>query len=112
MQKIGTTTFFDANDAAYTFDVYPVDADLNATGAVYVVARRRQADDGSFAYDPVYIGQTEDISKHLANHPRRACFREYDADVVCVFTDDEKTTRQEIETVLLQRHEAPCNHVD
>lgn len=110
MEKLGTTTFYDANEAAYTFDVYPLDAAFHDGGAVYVVARRYQDEDGSFAHDPVYVGQTDDLSTHFRSHPRRSCFEKHDADAACVFADPEQATRQEIETALLQRYEAPCNH--
>lgn len=111
MEKLGTTTFYDANDAAYTFDVYPLDAAFHDGGAVYVVAQRHEDENGAFEYDPVYIGQTSDLSNHFGEHPRQACFEEHNAATVCVFADPERATRQEIETALLNRYDAPCNDV-
>jgi hypothetical protein len=99
-----TTTLTGDSGRKYEFEVYALDAELDAVGAVYAVTRR----DGD-RHVPLYFGQTGDISVRLSGHHKSECFDENDADCLCVHRDDELDSRLKKELDLMIRHHPACN---
>jgi hypothetical protein len=95
----------------YTFDMYTLETQFNAVGAVYAIERRGTNNVGGIIYTTVYIGQTSDLSERFDNHHKAACFRRERAGHIGIWrADDEKTkTRLAAEADLIAQIHPVCN---
>lgn len=110
MSKISTASFRGGSGTRYPFEVYNWDIFFREglTG-VYCIARRYKLEDGSFTLDPIYIGESEDLSKICGFHRKQACLQQYQANVRCVFQVQNPQRRQYIVQDLLEGYDVPCN---
>ncbi len=108
MGKIADVTFNGKSGARYSFNVYSLDTEFESIGAVYAFTKRTvKKDQGSHGL--LYIGETEDLSERIPNHEKWPCVSQHDGNCICVHRDNDKDSRLEKETDLIQNYEPPCN---
>lgn len=84
----------------YTFNEYPFGTEFRPIGAVYVVLKERQ---------PIYVGQTGDLSVRFVDHHKHQCMRRHGATVICILAVSSEAERLRIEQDLLDNYDWPCN---
>ena len=100
----------------YSFDVYPWRTPFNSVGAVYMVLKKNgtnydpiyigQTNDLS---EPIYIGQTNDLSERFDNHHKRTCFNRHGKTHIAVYGESSASRRFSIETDLVRNYSPVCN---
>lgn len=104
--KTRTVYFVGISGQSYPFTLYPLNADLPDTAAVYIFTRAK-----SGSYQPLYIGQTDTgISKNY-NHKVGVCIRKFLVNSICVCFEGDETTRIKIERDLIDLQRPPCNNI-
>jgi predicted GIY-YIG superfamily endonuclease len=90
--------------------VYPIDQEFNAVGAVYVVSRQyKNSSDARYTHDPIYAGQTDNLSTRFDSHHKADCFKDHEANCICVHVDDDEESRLSKEDDLNKGLQPPCN---
>lgn len=106
MPKLGTTSLKGASGTEYTFNVYTKNTLVNDfIPGVYCLARGAQGGDET----AVYIGESDNIFRHLANHEKRACFEDQGYDAIGIHRTASAETRQAVERDLIKALRPPCN---
>lgn len=93
---------------AYDFDVFPFGADFHPIPAVYVVTRRTGRG-GADEHEVVYVGETEKLQEHFADHPKAECFSRHGADCIGVHRQVDEGSRRETVRDLVAQLSPPCN---
>jgi hypothetical protein len=93
----------------YAFSVYPLDQGFKAVGAVYAVTRRHKNKKGEYSHDVIYVGETRNLSERFEDHHKIDCFKEHDANCICVHRDDDSDSRLAKEDDLVKQHNPDCN---
>jgi predicted GIY-YIG superfamily endonuclease len=109
MSEYGTVTFIGKSRKTYTFTAYSWDQEFKAVGAVYVITKRSPKSGGGMDHEPVYIGQTNDLSTRFDNHHKALCFKQKGANSKCVMVEETEKTRLAVESDLIDNYNAPCN---
>ena len=110
MSKIGTMTLTGGSGKKYQFNVYPLDTEFKALGAVYYISKRtKKADDTGGTHEQIYIGETGDLSDRFDNHHKEECFAIYEANCVSIHQESDERTRLDIESDLIDPYDPPCN---
>ena len=105
---IGPITFDGQSGQKYLFQMYTLDTVFNAVGAVYVMLHSYQKPDGWYA-NPIYFGETGDLSIRFTNHHRQACFDRNKVNCVGIHVDEDEKSRRAKETDLIRRWDPECN---
>jgi len=108
MAKLGTIHFTGQSGKKYSFNVYQITASFKAIGAVYLITKRTVTD-GTGNHTRIYVGQTGDLSERFNNHHKQDCFEENKANCICIYAEENETTRLEIEKDLIDNYTPPCN---
>lgn len=108
MAKIADANWKGSSGASYSFQIYPIETNFKALGAVYIFTKRTVAN-GNGSHDFIYIGQTEDLSTRFDNHHKAACITKNGANCISVHLNSNESKRLEIETDLCRLHKPPCN---
>jgi len=108
MAKLADTTF-SGSTGQYDFEVYPLGTDFKNVGAVYIISRRTVDVQGKGTHTFIYIGQTGDLSERFDNHHKAKCFKENNANCICVHLESNERSRRAIEGDLVARNPTPCN---
>ena len=109
MAKISTMTTKGLSGTQYSLDAYPMNQSFKAVGGIYVITRRFQKSDGSYAHEFIYIGETGDLSTRFDDHHKVDCFAEHNATCICTLVKNDEDERLAIEDDLIKRHAPPCN---
>lgn len=106
MPKLGTTDLEGASGTSYTFNVYTKDTLVNDfIPGVYCLSQH--AEDGKGT--PVYIGESDNIFRHLMNHEKQACFEDHGYDAIAICRAANAQTRKKAHEDLLKALKPPCN---
>ena len=89
---------------SYPFTLYPLNADLPNTGAVYILTKVRNG-----SYSPLYIDQIDKLVSKRCNCDKWICASRQNANAICVYFEDDTAIRRDIARDLVQRHCPPCN---
>ncbi len=92
--------------ALYPFKLYPLDSDLPDIGAVYIFTKV-----GDGFYQPLYIGQTDTLISCIKHHEKWVCVNKCFVNSICVYFENDATTRIQIEHDLIGRQQPPCNEL-
>ncbi len=84
----------------YSFYKHPLDTPFKAIGGVYMVLK---------GLDPLYVGQTEDLSTRFGNHHKESCWLKLGAETICVMVEASEQNRLFVENDLLANYSWPCN---
>lgn len=110
--KIDAVTFVGRSGDRYEFRVYVWDTKFKSLPAVFVVAARHIEPGQEPRYEPLFVGETGDLSKTFANHPRSDCFQMYYANVVGVLKEQDAAARGRMSRDLIDALGPPCNAPD
>ena len=110
--KIDQIAFAGRSGASYDFRVYVWETKFKAIPGVYVVASRTIEPGQPPQYQPLFIGQTADLSAALRGHPRDECFQMYLGNVIGVLKETDDARRTSILSDLLDGLAPPCNAAD
>lgn len=106
MPKLGTLSLEGASGTSYTFNLYTKDTLVNDfIPGIYCLSRRSQ--DGEDT--PVYIGESDNIFRHLANHEKQACFDDHAFNAIGICRTANAGTRQATRDDLIKSLQPPCN---
>jgi len=90
----------------YTYWVYNIGTSFKESPANYVFAKETKPS----ALQPIYIGETGDISERFDNHLKMPCILNNGATHVCVRkTNDDKKARCKEESDLIENYHPVCN---
>lgn len=109
MAKLGVLTLSGESGKQYEFNVYNMDTEFNAIGAVYCVSERTESASKSPSHSKIYIGQTGDLSTRFDNHHKADCFQQYGANCISVHKDGDEDSRLKKEKDLIAAYNLPCN---
>ena len=107
--KIDEVAFAGRSGARYDFRVYVWETKFKAVPGVYVVAARTIEPGQPAQYEPLFVGETADLSAVFRSHPRDECFQMYFGNVVGVLKEGDDTRRTSILADLLDGLAPPCN---
>ncbi len=108
MAKIADVDFAGKSGTAYTFAAYAFGTALKALGGLYIFSVRTVTN-GNGSHDPIYIGQTGDLSERFDDHHKAKCIKSKNPNCICIHLEDDEETRLAIETDLLGNRNPPCN---
>ena len=106
MAKIGLVTFRGASRTKYDFE-----KSFQGAAAVYVITRRGKKTMGGNYHEPVYVGETNDLStlgNVLDAHPKAACLKSNYANCICVHSDDDAKSRRKKRDDLIRKLGPAC----
>lgn len=100
-----TVTWTGASGTDYTYFVYQIPPELFARPGNYIFCK--QSGD---AWEPVYIGETGDLSSRFDDHHAKLCIEQYGATHIHAhLNEDGEQARLDEEADLLKNHRTPCN---
>jgi hypothetical protein len=110
--KIDEVAFAGGSGTSYDFRVYVWETKFKAVPGVYVVASRTIEPGQPPQYQPLFVGETADMSSAFRSHPRDECFQMHLGNVVGVLKESDDTRRTSILADLLAGLAPPCNATD
>ena len=109
MSILNTLILTGTSGKEYNFNVYPLDTQFKAVGAVYYISKRTVESNGQVHHECLYIGQTKDLSKQFQGNQRNACFDQLSANCISTHYEENEHVRLAIETDLINVHACiPC----
>ena len=106
MPTLGTTSLAGASGTDYTFNVYTKDTLVNDfIPGVYCLSQRSQDGD----YTAVYIGESDNIFRHLAGNEKQACFDDHGYDAISIWRTANPKARQKTQADLIKSLQPLCN---
>lgn len=84
----------------YRFHLYPIGTSFKPLPGVYVFLK---------GGDPVYVGETADLSERFDNHHKAMAIRRHGANQIGVLVESNGERRLAIERDLLGGYHWPCN---
>ena len=109
MAAINNITLFGISGKQYDFHAYQLNEEFQQVEAVYALTHCDQGRLKKYRHRIVYVGETRDLSTCLDNHGKSACFREYDVNCICVYTEKSREKRLRIRGDLAENYRSPCN---
>jgi hypothetical protein len=107
--KIDEIALAGRSGTRYDFRVYVWETKFKAVPGVYVVASRTIEPGQPAQYEPLFVGETADMSSTFRSHPRGECFQMYFGNVVGVLKESDDARRTSILADLLDGLAPPCN---
>ncbi|MGH8671530.1 MAG: hypothetical protein ACREUA_05770 [Burkholderiales bacterium] len=109
MIDYGEMIFIGVSGDKYRFLAYPLDAVFAKVGAAFMVMNRKLSREYHPNYTRVFVGQTGDLSAGFGTHPRSDCFARYAANCVCIYLEEQESSRLTIARDLVENYHPPCN---
>lgn len=100
MGKITDVNATGRSGNSYSFRVYSLDTTFKNLPGVYIFLRGSQ---------PVYVGETEDLSSRFDGHHKATAIQREGADRIGVLVESDDNRRLAIERDLLANYKWPCN---
>jgi len=95
-----------ASGKTYKYYAYRIGHKLKAEAGNYIFARVNQNNQ----WEPVYIGETDDLDTRAATHEKRECARRNGAThILAHLTNGDRAVRLSAETDLRGNYKTPCN---
>lgn len=110
--KIDDVTLAGKSGERYTFRIYVWETKFKPVPGVYLIASRTIEPGRAAQYAPLFVGETEDVSAAVSEHPRDECFQMYYANVIGVLKEPEPARRATIVTDLVAALAPPCHAAD
>lgn len=89
----------------YSYGVYALGTSWHKTGGNYAFAKRGVR----WVWEPVYIGETDDLSTRLPNHEKWPCALWYQATHILARVNNDSVARLTEEADLRNSYYPPCN---
>jgi hypothetical protein len=99
---------FRGKKSLYSFEVFPLAAEIEETSAIYVITKRKTDKSGKAHHAFVCIGQTDSILGELKKHRKGKCVKQNAANVVCLLKESDEKNRERIEADLKAAHATVC----
>lgn len=97
MAKLGNATFTGLSGQTYNSVVFPFKITFKpGIGAVYIVSKRTENEEGQMTHDWFYVGSTADMREQFAMHPNVFQFEKYEVNAICVIREDDAANRKTI----------------
>ena len=93
--------------ANYTFTIHSDECDWNKVPGVYLVLWK--APSPSDMYDPVYVGETENLAVRFSGHHKESCFMSHKWTHLAFMHEGSKEKRLSVEQDILKNYPWPCN---
>ena len=96
----------------YGYAIYKLDETYKAVPANYVFVKEITAAQGSTPalFNPIYVGQTSDISQRFENHRKMPCIKRDGATHICVhISSEDEAVRLAEESDIIKQWNPPCN---
>lgn len=87
---------FRGEKSLYSFEVYPLTAQIADTPAVFIFSRRQTDRFGSGHHASICIGETDSILAEIKRHKRARCVKRTAANAVCVLREVSESARESI----------------
>ena len=100
-----TITLTGASGAQYSFNLYSKSLYWKSVPGVYIILRKNI----SGKYDPIYVGETEDLGDRIPNHHKLRCFERNGWTHLGFHYEDNSSRRLYIENDILQNYNWVCN---
>lgn len=84
---------FRGRKGEYTFEVYPLAAEVPETPAVFILSRRKIHRTGHVSHAVSCIGETGSVQAEVKRHKRSKCVKHNETNVVCVLRDESEKSR-------------------
>ncbi len=91
-EKIGQAVFL-GKKGTYSFDVYPLTAQVPDSGSVFIFSRRKVDKAGKASHAASCIGETSSTAAELKKHRRAKCIKQNAGNVLCILTEDNSKSR-------------------
>jgi hypothetical protein len=88
-----STAVFRGSRTQYNFDVYPITTAITDNPAVFIFSRRKADKHGRWHHAVSCVGETPSIVKEIKRHKRAKCVKGNEANVVCLFREEDRSTR-------------------
>jgi hypothetical protein len=108
MSKLDDIKFSGKSGNEYPFVVYSFDSNLSKIACVYVVTHRYK-NESAYSHRIIYVGQTDNLPERFENHHKANCFKEKNANAICVHSENSEKKRLEIEADLIEKSKPDCN---
>lgn len=105
--KISEAVFL-GKKGSYTFDVYPLTAELPESAAVFIFSRRKMTKGGHVSHAVSCIGETDSVTVELKKHRRARCVKQNESNVVCVLREDNGKSRSSVLTDIAEARTFGC----
>ena len=109
MEPDATFCLTDEEDEEYEFHAYPIGTEFPELPAVYAYTKEGS---GLIRWrQPIYIGETGDLSTRFDSHHKADCAEDHGAThiAVCVDNMDSDVRRLWSERMLVAHYKPPCN---
>ncbi|MBI4184216.1 MAG: hypothetical protein HY521_09490 [Proteobacteria bacterium] len=111
MGQLPILTLVGASFERYKFETYPMTAKFGPVAAVYAITLRYEKEPGKISQRIIYIGETNDMSRHLDTHPRRDCIFTHKANAISLHLDNDSTSRRKKVKDLVDKYMPKCNEL-
>jgi len=109
MASLGSITWSGASGEALEFTIYEWGKQFKAVGAVYVISHRTPKLSDGGRHEPIYIGETGDLSERFDDHHKASCISRHGPNRICIHRDGNAKSRRHKEADLIQKWSPPCN---
>lgn len=110
MAKTGTLVLKGQSGKEYKFEVYDKNTEWgDSFSCVYFISRREVKPDGKGTHHHIYVGETEDLKRRLANHHKQACFNKHKYNSISVRQENMANLKLSIEQDLVDAINPPGN---
>lgn len=111
MHKIGILGLYGNSGKKYQFEIHRFGTELEEIPSVYAVTRRYLSEDDEYRHIVIYIGRTDNLARTFENHKSKSCFRDNDANCLCILMDDNLKSRTRTVKDLVDRIKPKCNEL-
>ena len=103
--KTKTINWTGQSGQQYKYWIHPIGTNFKSEGGNYIFAKEISPN----RWQPVYIGQTSDLSERFDNHHKEHCIKSNGATHIHVHTNASETSRLAEERDLIQKWDPVCN---
>ncbi|OVE75489.1 hypothetical protein BVX97_04430 [bacterium E08(2017)] len=105
MSKLGTLAFKNNEGHTYDFAIFQMDSEFKpGHGGVYIITSRHDDDHHHHGHKVICIGETDDMSTVLQDHPMQAEFETQNANCCCVHATQDAAARERIAGELIEKY--------
>lgn len=109
MQALENVVLRGDSGQEYIFNVFAPGAAIVPHAGVFLFARLRMDGEGGRDYEPLFLGQSEDVSRLEIPEELRRCIEDRGCDTLLVHPNGIPHSRLYAETDLLDALDPPCN---
>ena len=93
------------SEEKYEYWIYQIDTSFKEEGSNYIFAKEVEPK----SWEPIYIGQTNNLNQRLENHEKERCAIEYGATHIHAHLNNNEQNRLSEEKDLIDNYHPDCN---